>query len=151
MPAIQRNDPYSSYNFLITVNGISNDGNAVSGSFKEIGGLEFEVSPIEYRNGSEATTVRKMPGLVKYTNLSCKRGITGDLVFWNWVLAGVKGQVQRADGSIILLDENRAEVMRWNFRRAWPSKYTGPSLNAANNEIALESLEICHEGLEIDA
>lgn len=151
MPAIQRNDPYTSYNFLLTVNGISNDGQAVSGSFTEIGGLEFEISPIEYRNGSEGTTVRKMPGLVKYTNLTCKRGVTGDLVFWNWILAGVQGEVQRADGAIILRNENLDEVMRWNFRRAWPCKYTGPTLNAANNEIAMETLEICHEGLEIDA
>ena len=60
MPAIQRNDPYSSYNFLVTVNGISNDGEAVGGSFTEVSGLEFELSPIEYRNGSESTTPRKM-------------------------------------------------------------------------------------------
>ena len=150
MPTIQRNDPYSSYNFLLTVNGISNDGEAVGGSFSEIGGLELELTPIEYRNGSEDITARKMPGMAKYTNLTCKRGTTGDLIFWNWVLAGVQGSITRADGSVILLDENRVEVMRWNFRRAWPCKYTGPSFNAANNEIAMETLELCHEGLEID-
>jgi phage tail-like protein len=72
------------------------------------------------------------------------------LVFWNWILAGVQGSISRADGSVILLNENRVEVMRWNFRRAWPCKYTGPSFNAANNEISMETLEICHEGLEID-
>ncbi len=150
MPVVQRNDPYSSYNFLITVNGISNDGQAVSGSFTEIGGLELEMTAIEYRNGSEDTTMRKMPGLVKYSNLTCKRGVTGDVVFWNWIRAGVQGEVQRADGSIVLRNENLDEVMRWNFRRGWPCKYTGPTLNAANNEIAMETLEICHEGLEID-
>lgn len=150
MPPVQRDDPYSGYNFLVTVNGVSDDGQAVSGSFTEVSGLELEVTPIEYRNGSEATTVRKMPGLAKYTNITCKRGITGDLEFWNWVLTGVQGQLQRADGSIMLLDENRQEVMRWNFRRGWACKYTGPGLNAANNEIAMDTLEICHEGLEID-
>jgi phage tail-like protein len=150
MPPVQRSDPYASYNFLVTVNGVSNDGSAVAGSFTEASGLEFEISPIEYRNGSEPATVRKIPGLVKYTNITLKRGITGDLLFWNWVLAGVNGAVQRADGSIILLDEARNEVMRWNFRRAWPCKYTGPGLNAANNEIAMNTLEICHEGVEIE-
>jgi phage tail-like protein len=150
MAPVQRNDPYAAYNFLVTVTGISDDGNAVAGSFTEVSGLELELPPIEYRNGSEAITVRKMPGLAKYTNITCKRGITGDLNFWNWVLAGVKGQIQRADGAIILLDENRQEVMRWNFRRGWPCKFTGPGLNAANNEIAMETLEICHEGLEVD-
>ncbi len=150
MPPVIRTNPYPAYNFLITVNGISNDGQAAGGSFTEVSGLEVEVTPIEYRNGSEGTTVRKSAGLRKYTNLTFKRGITGDLIFWNWVLAGVQGEIQRADGSVVLLDENRAEVMRYNFVRGWPCKYTGPGLNAANNEIAMETLEICHEGLEID-
>jgi len=74
--------------------------------------LEYELTPIEYRNGSEATTPRKMPGPAKYTNLTCKRGVTGDLIFWDRVLAGVQGSIQRADGSVILLDENRVEVTR---------------------------------------
>ena len=94
--------------------------------------------------------MRKVPGLKKFTNITLKRGIIGDLAFWNWVVEGMKGKVHRVEGSVALLDENRAEVMRWNFHRAWPSKYTGPTLNAKNNEIAMESLEISHEGLEID-
>ena len=151
MPPVIRTNPYPAYNFLVTVNGVSNDGQAASGSFTEVSGLEVEVTPIEYRNGSEGTTVRKSAGLRKYTNITLKRGITGDIVFWNWILAGIQGQIQRADGSIVMLDENRAEVMRYNFVRGWPCKYTGPGLNAANNEIAMETLEIAHEGLEIDA
>ncbi len=150
MPPVERPDPYAAYNFLVTVNGISNDGTAVAGSFTEVSGLEFEISPIEYRNGSEPITMRKMPGLVKYTNLTFKRGITGDLLFWNWVQSGVTGSIQRADGSIVLLDEARSEVMRWNFTRAWPCKYSGPGLNSANNEIAMNTLEIAHEGIEVD-
>lgn len=150
MPPVIRPDPYASYSFLMTVNGVSDDGSATAGSFSEISGIEVEITPIEYRNGSEPNTVRKMPGLVKYTNLTCKRGITGDLNFWNWILAGINGQVQRADGSIVLRDESQSEVMRWNFRRAWPCKFTGPGLNAANNEIAIDTMEICHEGIEID-
>ena len=149
MPVI-REDPYGGYNFLITVTGVSDDGNAVKGSFSEISGLETELSPIEYRNGSEDITVRKIAGLKKFTNITCKRGITADLDFWNWVLAGLNGKIKRAEGSVALLDENRQEVLRWNFRRGWPCKYTGPGLNAANNEIAMETLEICHEGLSID-
>ena len=150
MPPIIREDPYGGYNFLVTVNGVSDDGNAVKGAFSEVSGLETEVSPIEYRNGSEDITVRKIPGLKKFTNIMLKRGATGDIDFWNWIRTAMKGEVQRADGSIILLDENRDEVMRWNFTRGWPCKYTGPGFNAANNEIAMETLEICHEGLSID-
>jgi phage tail-like protein len=150
MPPVIRSTPYPSYNFLVTVNGISNDGQAVSGSFSEASGLGVEVAVIEYRPGSGPTTLNKMPGLVKYTNLVLKRGITGDLPFWNWILAGVEGNIVRADGSIVLLDENKAEVMRYNFTRAWPTKYTGPSFNATKSEIAIETLEIAHEGLVID-
>ena len=150
MPPVFREDPYGGYNFLVTVNGISNDGKAVRGSFMEASGLEVEVPPIEYRNGTEDITVRKIPGLKKFTNISLKRGITADLAFWNWILAGMTGQVTRTDGSVVLLDENRQEVMRWNFKRAWPCKWTGPGLNAKNTEISMETVEICHEGLEVD-
>ena len=150
MAPVIREDPYGGYNFLVTINGISNDGKAVKGSFTEASGLETEVSPIEYRNGSEDITVRKIPGLKKFTNITLKRGITGDTDFWKWILVAMQGQVKRAEGSIVLLNENRQEVMRWNFRRGWPCKYTGPGLNAANNEIAMESLEICVEELYLD-
>jgi phage tail-like protein len=150
MPPVIREDPYGGYNFLVTVNGVSDDGTAVKGSFTEASGLEVEVTPIDYRNGSEDIRVRKIPGLKKFTNITLKRGITGDIDFWNWILVAMRGQVRRADGSVVLLDESRQEVMRWNFTRGYPSKYTGPGLNAANNEIAMETLEICHEGLEID-
>ena len=147
---MQENDTHSGYNFLITIDGVSDNGQAASGSFSEISGLDGEVQPIDYREGGDNSFARKIPGLKKYTNITCKRGITRNVEFWNWVLAGVQGQGQRANGSILLLDENRQKIMRWNFRRGWACKYTGPGLNAANNEIAMESLEICHEGLEID-
>ena len=150
MPPVTRPDPYGGYNFQVTVNGVSDDGTAVKGSFTEASGLEVEISPIEYRNGSEDITVRKIPGLKKFTNITLKKGITGDLEFWNWILDAMNGQVNRTSGSIMLLDENRQEVMRWNFTRGWPCKHTGPGLNAANNEIAMDTLEICHEGLEDD-
>jgi phage tail-like protein len=122
----------------------------VKGSFTEISGLDAEIAPIEYRNGSEDITVRKMPGLKKFTNIVCKRGVIGDVTFWNWILQGLNGAINRVDGSIDLLDEQKNTVMQWKFTRAWPCKYTGPSMNAKNNEIAIESLEICHEGLSID-
>ncbi|MEX3788822.1 phage tail protein [Paraburkholderia sp. BR14374] len=150
MPAVFRPDPYAGYCFEVIVTGISNDGKNVKGSFMEVAGLGSEVPPIEYRNGSEDISVRKIPGLKKFTNITLKWGVTADLTFWNWILQGMNGTIQRTNGSIVLLDEQRQEVMRWNFTRAWPCKYTGPGLNAKNNEIAIETLEICHEGLSVD-
>jgi phage tail-like protein len=145
-----REDPYAGYNFEVVVTGISDDGKTVKGSFAEVSGLEVSMDPIEYRNGSEDITVRKLPGLKKFTNITLKRGITGDLAFWNWIVQGMNGTIVRTEGSIILLNESRQEVMRWNFKRAWPCKFTGPGLNSKNNEIAMETVEICHEGLSID-
>jgi phage tail-like protein len=151
MPPVRRDDPYPGHNFQLVVQGVSDDGSAVSGAFTEISGLEAEVNAIEYRNGNEDITVRKIPGLKTFTNLTCKRGATGDVEFWNWVKSALDGAVQRAEGSVILVDEQQQEVMRWNFSRGWACKYTAPSFNASNNEIAMETVEICVEELTLDA
>jgi phage tail-like protein len=150
MPPVTRPDPYPAYNFQVIITGVSNDGKAVKGSFSEVSGLEVEVPPILYRNGSEDITQRKIPGLKKFTDITLKRGITGDIDFWKWIVNALNGQVQRVSGAILLLDENRNEVMRWKFDRAWPCKYTGPTLHAANNEIAMDTLVICTESNLID-
>jgi phage tail-like protein len=150
MPPVYRADPYSRMNFEVVINGISDDGKAVKGSFSEVTGLDIVVEPIEYRTGSEDIGVRKMPGLRKFTNITLKRGVIGDPLLWQWIKTVTDGNVQRANGSVILLDESRQPVMRWNFKRGWPCKVSGPSLNAKSNEVAIESMEICHEGLELD-
>lgn len=150
MPPIFRDTPYLAQNFHVVITGISDDGASVRGSFSEVSGLGVEIEPIEYRTGAEDITLRKIPGLKKFTNITLKRGIIGDTNLWNWLKAAMQGQVQRTDLSIILLDESRSPVMRWNVRRAWPTKWVGPTLNAKTNEVAIESLEICHEGIELD-
>jgi phage tail-like protein len=150
MPPVPRPDPYPGFNFEVILTGVSDDGKAHKGSFSEVSGLNAEVTPIEYRDGSEEITVRKLPGLKKFTNIVCKRGMTADLVFWNWIREAMIGIVHRTDGSVLLLDENHQEVMRWNFRRAWPTKWTGPTLNAKNNEVAMETLEIAVEEISVD-
>jgi phage tail-like protein len=147
--AVFRNDPYLNANFEITISGISEDGKAVKGSFAEVSGLGVEIDVIEYRNGSEGITVRKLPGLKKFSNIVLKRGVIGDLTFWTWLQTAMSGHVTRAHGSITLLDESRNAVLTWNFTRGWPCKWSGPHLLAKSNEVAIESLEICHEGLEM--
>ena len=127
MPPVYRDDPYPAYNFELLVTGISDDGKAVKGSFMEVSGLGVEMPPIEYRNGSEDITVRKIPGLKKFPPVVLKRGLIGDLTLWNWILAGLNGSIIRTEAAIVLLDENRSEVMRWNLKRVWPSKSTAAS------------------------
>ncbi|MBO0868816.1 MAG: phage tail protein [Micromonosporaceae bacterium] len=149
MPPIIRDDPYAAYNFQVIVTNVSDDGVAATGAFNEVSGLELEIPPIEYRTGAENITVRKIPGLIKYTNITLKRGITGSMNFWNWIVEALNGKVRRTSGSIVMLDENRQEVMRWNFDRGWPTKYTGPTLSAGKNEIAMETLVLAVESLSI--
>ena len=138
----KRDDPYKSFNFRVEIDGITR------AAFSEAGGLESETAVIEYRLGGEPNTVRKLPGLTKYGNLVLKRGITQDPELWNWRKAVVDGNIQRRNGSIILLDDDRTEVARWNFVDGWPCKWHGPAFNAKNNEVAIETIEIAHEGLE---
>ena len=140
-----RKDPYAGFNFLVEVDGITR------AAFSECSGLSTDTDPIEYRDGSEDITVRKIPGLKKFANISLKRGMTTDLGFWNWRKTVLDGLTERKSGSIVLLNEAREEVLRWNFFEGWPTKWEGPSMNATGNEIAIETLEIAHEGLELEA
>lgn len=141
---------FRTFNFIFSVKGISVEGSVVKGWFTEVSGLDSEVLSVDYREGNKGDDERKMPGLAKFQTITLKRGITKDIELWNWILNDIDGQFAPANGSIILLNENRQEVMRWNFVRGWPSKCIGPSLNEESNVIAIEALEICCEGLNID-
>ena len=142
MPTGDRRDPYRVYNFLVEIDGITRAG------FRECSGLDSAQDPIEYREGNEDITVRKLPGLVKYSNITLKWGSTDDASLWEWRKKAIDGKVERQSGSIILLDDAREEKARWNFHNGWPTKWTGPSFNATGNEVAIETLEIAHERLE---
>lgn len=150
MPPTFRDDPYGAYNFQVIVEGVSDDGASSRGAFTEVSGLGVEIDVIEYRTGSEDITVRKIPGLKKFPNIVLKRGVIGDTAFWDWIVEAMEGTVRRANGAVVLMDESRQEVMRWRFRRAWPCKWSGPTLSAKNSEVALETLELCHEGIELE-
>lgn len=144
MPDGKRNDPYGQFNFLIEIDGV------VKGGFSEASGLTTDTNVIEYREGAEQQgTPRKLPGLMKYNNIVLKRGWTKDKSLWAWRKKVIDGKTQRNSGSIVLLDEARNEALRWNFREGWPSKWEGPALNAKTSEVAVETLEIAHEGLEL--
>lgn len=143
MPASQRDDPYKNFNFRVEIDGIAR------AAFSEVSGLESETAVIEYRVGGEPNTVRKLPGLTKYANIVLRRGITQDAELWNWRKTVIDGNVERRNGSITLLDDDRTEVARWNFYNGWICKWEGPALNAKANEVAIETIEIAHEGLEL--
>ena len=136
-----RQDPYRSYNFLVEIDGITRAG------FQECSGLDSTQDPIECREGNEGLTVRKLPGLNTFSNIVLKWGISDDTKLWEWRQQASEGKVERKNGSIALLDDVGEEKARWNFREGWPSKRTGSTFNATATEVAVETLEIAHEGV----
>jgi phage tail-like protein len=135
-------DPFVTYNFLVEIDGITR------AAFQEASGFDSTIDIIEHREGGENTTVRKLPGLTKYSNITLKWGITDDRELYDWHRQIVQGDMLRKNGSIVLLDRKGEEVARWNFVRAWPSKWDGPDLNAEGTDVAIEMLELAHEGIE---
>ena len=119
--------------------------------FSEVAGLTQENQAIEYRDGSfpEYSSV-KMPGLRKFTNVTLKRGVVkGDNQFFKWLSTVKLNTVERRDLIINLLNEEHQPVMVWKVMRAFPVKVEGPGLKATGNEVAIESIELAHEGLEL--
>lgn len=117
--------------------------------FSEASGLTQEVQMIEYRDGNspDYSTI-KMPGLHKYNNITLKRGITkGDNDFFKWLNTVKLNTVERRDLTISLMNENHEPVMVWKAHNAFPVKVEGPGLKASGNEVAIESIEIAHEGI----
>lgn len=139
----KRDDPYQQFNFLVEIDGVARGG------FTEVSGLTTDTDPIDYREGADLVlNVRKLPGLRKYTNIVLKRGYTKDKALWEWRKKIINGQTERRSADIILFDEARTEVLRWRVREAWISKWESGPFNAKTNDVAVESIELAHEGLE---
>jgi phage tail-like protein len=143
MATADRKDPYRAFNFKLEIDGITRAG------FRECAGLDAGTDPVDYREGNEKGNIaRKLTGLNKHSNITLKYGVTDDHSLWDWRKTVIEGKAQRKNGSIILVDEaGDKEAVRWNFINAWATKWTGPSFNATANDVAIETLEIVHEGL----
>lgn len=139
----RENDPYANFNFLIESGGLLRAG------FNECTGLTQETDPIEYREGNEDITVRKLPGLKKYGNITLKRGVASGQDFLEWRRSVEDGNIDRRSISVLVLDEQRNEQVRYNLTNAWPAKWMGPELKAGANEVAIETLELCVEGVAL--
>lgn len=139
-----RPDPYGRFNFLVEIDGVATAG------FSEVSGLAAEIEPIDYREGSDPMTVRKLPGVRKFSNVTLKRGLTTNRDLWQWFKTGLEGALQRRTVRIVLLDDDRTPVARWTLRNAWLSKWEGPQLMAAGSDVAIESIELVHEGFDLE-
>jgi phage tail-like protein len=139
-----RKDPYRGFNFRVEL-----DNTSVA-AFRECTGLTANTDPVDYREGTDAwLSVRKLTGLRKFSNITLKRGYTDNKDLWNWYKNVLNGTADRRNGAIVLQDEQHNDVLRWNFHNGWICKWEGPSANATSNDVAIESIEICHERLEL--
>ncbi|WP_062057735.1 phage tail protein [Cellvibrio sp. OA-2007] len=120
-------------------------------SFQEVSGLDIQSEEIKYRSGdSKQFSVIKMPGMKKFGNVTMKKGVfKGDNKFWDWLNQIKLNTIKRVPITISLLDESSAPTMVWTLANAWPTKISSTDLKAEGNEVAIESIEIVHEGLTI--
>lgn len=145
MPTGERVDPFRSFNFRLEVDGLE------LASFSECSGVSAEGNAVDYREGTDRNnSVRKLPGLRTYSNITLKRGITRNDELFRWYTNVANGVSDRRNGTVILMNEEHQDVVRWNFENAFVNKYEGPTLNASGNEIAIETVELVHEKLTME-
>jgi phage tail-like protein len=154
-----RSDPVLAHNFVVSLLDTSSSlamakSIAVSaildvalGGFTECSGLEMSLDIEEYKEGGRNGEVLKFPTRVKWSNITLKKGVGAGTGLWDWHYGFVEGRGKRRDGVIVLLDDLHLPNNIWYFRRGLPVKYTGPTMNASQNSVAIETIEIAHEGI----
>ncbi len=137
--------PIKKYNYSVTI-----DGEDVHAGFSEVSAPDITTDPVEYREGEMAgATAGKQAGILKYSNVTLKRGVTTDYTFVaDWFKKVHTADFARKDVTITLLDDEMKPAVSWKLSKAWPTKYSAPDFNATSNEVAIESLELVCEGIE---
>jgi phage tail-like protein len=142
--ASNRKDPYFGYNFAVELDGITRMG------FKGCTGLDSSTTATQYREGTDTSLAqRELPSLLHFSAITLTRGITDDHALWDWRNDIAQGKGTRHDISIVLRNDLGEEKIRWNLRNAFPTKWSGPSLDATSEAIAIETLELTHEGVDV--
>jgi phage tail-like protein len=143
MPA-RSDDPLVGFHFSLEVQG------KVAGYFTEVSGLGSETETIEHKvmaSNGKAEIVKKIPGRMKWGDITLKRGITSVMDVWTWRKQVEDGDIEgaRSDGSIMMYDQSGTLVAQWDFEKAWPSKVSGPSLQSDGNSVGVEEMTLVHE------
>jgi phage tail-like protein len=138
--------PMPSYHFTVQWGGARI-------GFQEVSGLNIQADVVEFRDGSDPEShPRKMPGQLNYSNIVLKRGIVpSDNEFFAWINTIQLNVVERRDVVVQLLNHQHNPVMTWKIRNAFPVRYSGPVLSANTSEVAMEELELAHDGLFVEA
>jgi phage tail-like protein len=154
-----RSDPVLNSNFIISLLDSSSTlgllgsiampaiFDVAAGGFSECSGLEMSLQVEEFREGGNNGRVLKFPTRVTWSNISLKKGVGAGSALWDWHYGFTEGKGKRRDGVIVLLTDLRKAHNIWYFRRGLPVKYTGPALNSMQSSVAVESIEIAHEGI----
>jgi phage tail-like protein len=149
-----RDDPLRAFNFYVSLidssSTVSQVLSAINlapiGGFTECSGLEATMQVEDYIEGGQNQYIHKFPTRITYANIVLKRGVTFSQELWNWHMDYFKGKGKRRDGVIVLRDEAGNPTRVWSFQRGLPMKWVGPTLNAMQSSVAIETLEIVHEG-----
>ena len=141
-PSSTRPEVYGKYNFLVEIDGI------VQAGFAEVEGLNATIDVWEYREGNEQTTPRLEPGLAHYGPLVLRWGVTKSADLWNWMEQTLQGNTARRNISVIILNQKREEVVRYNLYNAWPSSFSVDKLDSEYSGPAIEELVIQYERLD---
>jgi phage tail-like protein len=152
-----RVDPWKGFNFSVSLTdstsalsiAFSLSSSPPVGNFSECSGLEKTLQTEDYHEGGNNAMVRRFPSGVTWPNLKFRRGVTTNDQLWLWHDGFVQGMGKRRDGVITLHDEQQNAVKVWRFTRGLPVRYVGPSFNAAQSAVAIEELEIGHEGIRL--
>lgn len=136
-----RTDPYQAFKFLIEIDGL------IAGGFSECSGLQVETESHEYREGGQNDYMHKFAGPTKYPPLTLKHGLTMNELLWAWHQDVTQRTFTRKNGTIFLLNKKGIPVIWWNFKEAFPVKWTGPDLRAEAGSVAFESIDLVHHGL----
>jgi phage tail-like protein len=137
-----RKDPFKSFSFLVEIDGVA------AATFRSVSGLAAEAEVIEFRELGGSHSI-KLPGRIRYPNVILRRGLTTSRDLWDWWETVRDGAIQRRTVLIAVLDDAGQPVLRWRLSEAWPAKWELSELDAGKNEIAIETLELAHEGLEL--
>ena len=134
--------PYRNFRFRLEIDGLD------AGSFSEVSGFDATMDVVEYRAGDDpAITPTKLPGLIKYGNITLKWGSSETMVLYDWLIDITAGTIEKKTVTLTALDEEGSPAASWRCINAWPVKYTAPDFNGTSSEVAIETIELAHEGL----
>jgi phage tail-like protein len=134
-------NPYAACRFYLQIGGVA------QAVFTEASSLQLETDVFTYEEGGSNEFVHKFPGRTKVSNLTLKRGVTKSNELFKWFLEIARGKINRRNVSLVMYDSKGEQLMQWTLMQAYPVKWIGPQLTAASNTIAIESLELAHDGL----